>query len=161
TRVVRFDPKGKHLKDAALAAVLSYQNASAATGGEMDVVPKGGNKGAPENCVTLETAESSASKGKDKEKRKEKQGCAVAKPLLERPDLQAKPIPKDKQRMLDAFDLYLTFVTKKDTNEDQMIRMKYQRARLYYEYNHFDKAAPLFAEIADKHPKHEVGPISA
>jgi tetratricopeptide (TPR) repeat protein len=63
--------------------------------------------------------------------------------------------------MLDAFDLYLTFVTNKDTNDDQMVRMKYQRARLYYEYNHFDKAAPLFAEIADKHPKHEVGPISA
>jgi hypothetical protein len=81
TRVVRFDPKGKHLKDAALAAVLSYQNASAATGGEMSIVPKGrANNGVSENCVMLETAESSASKGKARTRRKGRRSTAVQKP---------------------------------------------------------------------------------
>ena len=34
--------------------------------------------------------------------------------------------------------------------------IKYRKARIYYEYNHFDEAAKLFEDIVEKYPKHEL-----
>ncbi|HJZ87373.1 MAG TPA: tetratricopeptide repeat protein [Polyangia bacterium] len=161
TKVVKMKPGGEYLKDAAYAAVLSYNNANAAAPdrpeAKVDTV-----KELTQDCsTTASEAETTAKKkgGKKKEKgSKEKEGCAEADKLKQYP---AKTIPPDKQKMLDAFDLYLSQVKNANENDDQMIRIKYQRARVYYEYNHFDKAAPLFADLADKHAKHELGIIAA
>ena len=47
--------------------------------------------------------------------------------------------PRDQQRLLTAFDRYLTIVT--PTSKDRAT-MEYRRARVFYEYNHFAEAAP-------------------
>jgi len=41
------------------------------------------------------------------------------------------------------------------------VTIKYRKARIYYEYNHFDEAAKLFEDIVNKHPKHELAVYSA
>ena len=41
------------------------------------------------------------------------------------------------------------------------VTIKYRKARIFYEYNHFDEAAPLFQDIVQKHPKHELAIYSA
>jgi TolA-binding protein len=169
TKVVKLNPKGEHVKEAAFAAVLSIQNGMAAQGAEATSTK--GDKIADEKCTETAADDAASStdnsaKGKGKEKgakkgkgaKDKKEGCDqdIAKQYPE------KPIPPDKQRQLEAFDTYLKYVGGNvNENDDQMIRMKYQRARVYYEFNHFTKAAPMFAEIADKHASHELGVISA
>jgi tetratricopeptide (TPR) repeat protein len=37
----------------------------------------------------------------------------------------------------------------------------YRKARIYYEYNQFEKAIPLFEQVVTKYPKHELAIISA
>src|SRR5262249_8773076 len=168
TKVVKMNPKGEHTKEAAFAAVLSYQNGAAA---QPDKEPIKGGTIADEKCTDTaaedaasDTENSAKGKGKEQTAKTEKKGKGKKEGCEQ--DLvkqyPEKPIPPDKQRMLEAFDTYLKYVpvgVKED--DDQMIRMKYQRARVYYEYNHFEKAAPMFAEIADRHASHELGVISA
>ncbi len=39
--------------------------------------------------------------------------------------------------------------------------IKYRKARIFYDYNHFDKAVPLFQDIVEKHTSHELAEFSA
>ena len=59
--------------------------------------------------------------------------------------------------MIAAFDTYIKYVP--DAPELPIIR--YRKARIYYEYNHFDEAAKLFQEVVEKHPNHELAIYSA
>ncbi len=49
--------------------------------------------------------------------------------------------------MLNAFQRYVCFVN----NSDDLPQIKYRRARIYYEANHFEQAAVLFKDIAWNH----------
>ncbi len=49
--------------------------------------------------------------------------------------------------MIAAFDTYIKYVP--DSNE--LPNIKYRKARIYYEYNHFDEAVPLFKDIVEHH----------
>ncbi len=66
-----------------------------------------------------------------------------------------KPIPKRQQKMLEAFDVYITYV--KDPEDEELVSMKFLKARLYWRYNHFDKATPMFEDLATNHLDHETG----
>ena len=59
--------------------------------------------------------------------------------------------------MIAAFDTYIKYVP----DAPELVTIKYRKARIYYEYNHFDEASPLFEDIVDKHPKHELAIYSA
>jgi TolA-binding protein len=164
TKVVKLDPKGSHAQEAAYAAVIAYQNALAAQPDKVEQ-KEGLNTvdqltkdctNAPQETPKKGKGEKTAKKDKGK---KDASGCNEAQALTEK--YKPKPIPPDRQKMLDAFDTYLGNAKARETNEDQLIRIKYQRARTFYEFNHFDEAAPLFADIADKHPKHELAIYSA
>ena len=53
--------------------------------------------------------------------------------------------------MIAAFDTYIKYVP----DSPELPNIKYRKARIYYEYNHFDEAIPLFKDIAEHH--HDVG----
>src|SRR5450432_76296 len=66
-------------------------------------------------------------------------------------------IPEYQQKMIGAFDTYLKYVP----DAKETVTIKYRKARIYYEYNHFEEAAPLFEDIVTKHQKHELAIYSA
>jgi TolA-binding protein len=68
-----------------------------------------------------------------------------------------KTIPEDYQRFLDAMALYIKYVK----NSEYLVDIKYDEARIYYEFNHFDKAIPRFKEISEKHSEHRLAIFAA
>jgi len=66
-------------------------------------------------------------------------------------------IPPKLQKMLSAFDTYVKYVP----DAPELVQIKYNRARIYYEHNRFADAAPLFDDIASKHSDHELAVYAA
>jgi TolA-binding protein len=71
--------------------------------------------------------------------------------------LQPVNIPEYQMKMIGAFDTYIKYVP----DAPELVTIKYRKARIYYEYNHFDEASKLFEDIVNKHPKHELAIYSA
>jgi tetratricopeptide (TPR) repeat protein len=71
--------------------------------------------------------------------------------------LEPLKIPEYQQKMINAFDTYLKYVP----DAKETVTIMYRRARIFYEYNHFAEAAPLFQEIVDKHCDDELAIYSA
>lgn len=69
-----------------------------------------------------------------------------------------KEIPERERKMIDAFDIYITYI--KDPTDDELVQMKFLKARLYWRYNQFDKAVPMFEDIIKHNIKHETGEYS-
>jgi tetratricopeptide (TPR) repeat protein len=59
--------------------------------------------------------------------------------------------------MVRAFNRYLCFVTE----ADEVVMVKYRRARIYYEANHYQEAAVAFRDIAMNHPNAEQAEFAA
>ncbi|MCB9555094.1 MAG: tetratricopeptide repeat protein [Deltaproteobacteria bacterium] len=76
---------------------------------------------------------------------------------LEANNLQERPISPNQQKMIAAFDTYIKYVP----NSPELVAIKYRKARIYYEHNHFKRAVDLFADIATKHSDHELALYSA
>jgi tetratricopeptide (TPR) repeat protein len=83
--------------------------------------------------------------GVDKDKQKEKD---VTKP---------RQIPEYQQKMIGAFDTYIKYVP----DAPELVKIKYRKARIFYEYNHFEEAIKLFADIVDHHVNDELAIYSA
>lgn len=84
----------------------------------------------------------------DQDKLKEREGKKKLEPL---------EIPEYQKKMIAAFDTYIKYVP----DAPELVTIKYRKARIFYEYNHFAEAAPLFGEIVQKHPKNELAIYSA
>jgi tetratricopeptide (TPR) repeat protein len=84
----------------------------------------------------------------DQEKLKEREG---------KKKIEAMEIPEYQKKMIGAFDTYIKYVP----DAPELVTIKYRKARIYYEYNHFDEAAKLFEDIVRKYPKHELSIYSA
>jgi len=61
------------------------------------------------------------------------------------------------QKMLAAFDVYIKYVP----DAPELVQIKYNRARIYYEHNRFADAAPTFDDVATNHSKHELAVYAA
>ena len=59
--------------------------------------------------------------------------------------------------MLKAFSRYICYVD----SSDDVVQIKYRRARIYYESNHFEEAAVLFKDIAFNHKDSELSEYAA
>lgn len=59
--------------------------------------------------------------------------------------------------MLNAFQRYICYVS----DNDKLPTIKYRRARIYYEANHFEQAAVLFKDIAWNHRDSELAEYAA
>jgi TolA-binding protein len=76
---------------------------------------------------------------------------------LDDKSLKPKPIPEYQQKMIAAFDTYIKYVP----DSDMLVKIKYRKARIFYEYNQFEQAVPLFKDIVDHHGKDELAVYSA
>lgn len=72
---------------------------------------------------------------------------------------EPQPIPEREQKMLNAFDVYITYI--KDPKDDELISMKFLKANMYRRYNHFAEALPMFEDIIKNHSFHETAYYSA
>ncbi len=72
-------------------------------------------------------------------------------------EFKAEKIPENWRKMIAAFDTYLKYVP----DSDMVVKIKYRKARVFYEYNHFDEAIPFFGDIVERHPKDELAIYSA
>lgn len=66
-------------------------------------------------------------------------------------------IPDDYQRFLDAMALYIKYVK----NSEYLVDIMYDEARIYYEFNHFDKAIPRFKKISEQFKEHRLAIFAA
>lgn len=69
-----------------------------------------------------------------------------------------KEIPDREMKMIEAFDVYINYI--KDPKDEELVMMKFLKARIFWRHNHFDKAVPLFEDIVQKHLEHETGEYS-
>ena len=69
------------------------------------------------------------------------------------------PVPFDKT--IRVFEKVSLIYVKDFPNGDSNVAIQYKIASLYYYYNQFDKALPMFTEIIEKHPKTKFAEYSA
>ena len=132
TKVVKMKGKGKYLKDAAYAAVISWRYAL---------------------NVQSETQDT---KRKTKKRRKGRRGKRGKK----KPEvINTKPMPISarKLKMIAAFDTYIKHVPK----SEELVSIIYRKARIYYNHNHYDQAVKHFSVIATKYADDELGEYAA
>jgi tetratricopeptide (TPR) repeat protein len=102
------------------------------------------------NALNVDDHEHEDQVKNDQEKLKEREKAGEKK-------LAALEIPEYQKKMIGAFDTYIKYVP----DAPELVTIKYRKARIYYEYNHFDEAAKLFEDIVRKYPKHELSIYSA
>lgn len=73
------------------------------------------------------------------------------------PDMKPCPIPADLQRLVASFDRYLQIVPE----SPQRPNVEYRKARVYYEFQHFAEAAPIFDHIVTAYPGTDLATYSA
>ncbi len=72
---------------------------------------------------------------------------------------EPKPIGDREKKMIDAFDIYIDYI--KNPKDEELVMMKFLKARIYWRHNHFDEAIPLFQDIVQHNLLHETGEYSA
>src|SRR5207302_5380927 len=100
------------------------------------------------NALNVDDHEQKELVENDRAKFKEKDDKKKFEPLA---------IPEYQKKMIGAFDTYIKYVP----DAPELVTIKYRKARIYYEYNHFDEAIKLFQDIVDKHSKDELAVYSA
>jgi TolA-binding protein len=68
-----------------------------------------------------------------------------------------RPIPDALQKMITAFHTY----AKVAPDAPELPAMTYREAYIYYDHDHLDRAEPLFLQIVQRYPKHELAVFSA
>ena len=137
-RVLEVDPKGEFTEDAAYASVLCYNKQYQQTFGE-------GEK-------TVKHREDKSEKGK-----KKKKDAAEPDHDAKVAEFKAKQLSPLEQGMLNAYKRYICFVP----DSEDLATIKYRRARIYYETNHFEEAAVLFKDIAFNHVASDLSVFAA
>ena len=100
------------------------------------------------NALNVDDHEQKELVEKDREEHEKKKEKKKLEPLT---------IPEYQKKMIGAFDTYIKYVP----DAPELVTIKYRKARIYYEYNHFEEASKLFEDIVNKHPKHELAVYSA
>ena len=70
-----------------------------------------------------------------------------------------KPLDPRQQKMIEAFDVYIDYI--RNPKDDELVMMKFLKARIYWRHNHFDRAIPQFEDIIRTHIRHETAEYSA
>jgi tetratricopeptide (TPR) repeat protein len=138
-KVVELNPSGEYTSDAAYAAVLCYNNLyqQQYEGRERQ---------------TREEAAAASSRGR--RGRRGRQAQEEAAPTNQYAQREFTDLERG---MLNAFQRYVCFVN----NSEDLPQIKYRRARIYYEANHYQEAAVLFKDIAWNHRDSELAEYAA
>jgi tetratricopeptide (TPR) repeat protein len=84
-------------------------------------------------------------------------GEGVDKEKSKAGEMKPRQIPEYQKKMIDAFDTYIKYVP----DAPELVKIKYRKARVFYDYNHFDEAIKLFADIVDHHVTDDLAIYSA
>lgn len=133
--VVEQNPGGEYTTDAAYAAVLCYNNLYQQ------------RFAASDRLTPEQRRERRARRGRGRRGRDEP----------EEPQFQAREFSELEEGMLNAYKRYVCFIP----DSEELPTIKYRRARIYYEANHYEEAATLFKDIAYNHPESELAEYAA
>jgi tetratricopeptide (TPR) repeat protein len=140
--VVQENPQAPEAAEAAYAAVLCYQNIYEETHkGGAD--RKGGGNGP----------------GKDTGKPTE-----AAKKAAEKEKLKPKDMTENQKGMVSAFNKYICYIkpaASDNQGQEQLVEVKYARARTYFEAQHWEEAGLGFRDIALNNSDRDVGIYAA
>lgn len=133
--VVAENPTGPEAAEAAYASVLCYQNIYEET-------HKGGadRKGSGNLPGKKESKEDKAKADAEK--------------------LKPKEMTENQKGMVSAFNRYICYIKPAQTDnagQEQLVEVKYARARTYFEAQHWDEAAIGFRDIAMNHADRDAG----
>ena len=131
-QVVELNPRGEYTTDAAYAAVLCYNNLY------------------QQQYQRREREVRSA----PARARRSRRG---AQEEPETPSLAPRDLSPQEEGMLHAFQRYVCFVP----DGDDLVTVKYRRARIYYEANRYQEASLLFKDIAWNHRDSELAVYAA
>ena len=134
-KVVELDPHGAYTSDAAYAAVLCYNNLY-----QQQYQPR----------------QTEASGGE--EEAGKKGGAGAGASAADAARFAPRAFTPLEEGMLRAFSRYVCYVDKSDAD---MAQIKYRRARIYYEANHFEEAAVLFRDVAFNYPNSDLAEYAA
>ena len=138
--VVVEDPKNEQAAEAAYASVLCYQKM-------YDQMYKG---------ATDRKGKGLGPKGADESDREAKKG--------EWEKFKPKPLTDMQKGMVNAFNRYVCYVKPQKDDKDaqeQYVEVKYGRARIYFEAQHWEEAAIAFRDVALNHSDKDAGIYAA
>jgi cellulose synthase operon protein C len=80
---------------------------------------------------------------------------------LPKPKAADKPteIPKQKMRLIEALDRYVTMVP--GDKADKLVAVMFKAGKIYYDYNHFEEALKRFDTIVTNHPSEKEAEFAA
>jgi len=140
-KVLEVDPQGEFTADAAYAAVLCYNK-------QYQLAFADSEKSVRGKAADDEAGAKKKKKGKKGASDEEEDKSAQFK---------RKAFSPMEQGMLNAFQRYVCFVP----DSEDLPQIKYRRARIYYESNHFEEAAVIFKDIAFNHANTDLGVYAA
>lgn len=140
--VVAEQPNGPDAAEAAYASVLCYQNI-------YEAMHKGG-----EDRKGMGNLPGASSGKKSEAERKAEEDTR----------LQPKQMTDNQKGMITAFNRYICYIKPAAGDaqgQEQLVEVKYARARTYFEAQHWEQAALAFREIAMEHSDKDVGIYAA
>lgn len=138
--VVEEDPNSPEAAEAAFASVLCYQNIYS------DTHKAGEDKKGMGNLPGQKNRSEAEKKAEENAK------------------LQPKPFTPAQKGMITAFNRYICYIKPAagdQAGQDQLVEVKYARARTYFEAQHWDEAGLAFKDIADHYSDKDVGIYAA
>lgn len=141
--VVQENPQAPEAAEAAYAAVLCYQNIYEET-------HKGG--------ADRKGSGNMPGKGETAKKDKDAQKAAEAEKL------KPKEMTENQKGMVSAFNKYICYIKPAQNDnqgQEQLVEVKYARARTYFEAQHWEEAALGFRDIAMNNADRDVGIYAA
>jgi tetratricopeptide (TPR) repeat protein len=135
-KVIDIDPEGKYTEDAVHAAVLAYFKVVDTSEEQADI-----------EANSIAKVEEEADEEDD-----EKDGEKVEAKIPEK-----KEIPDLHKKFIHALERYM----KHAPDGERIVDVKYNLARTYYDFNHFQEALEVFKNIAFNHGDHRLAVIAA
>jgi len=135
--VVEQNPRGEYTTDAAYAAVLCYNNLYQQRYAATDRL--------------------SPEERRERERRAQRRNRRRGREEPEEESKAPREFSELEEGMLQAFQRYVCFIP----DSDELPTIKYRRARIFYEAQHYEEAALLFKDIAYNHTDSELSEYAA
>jgi tetratricopeptide (TPR) repeat protein len=130
--VAAADGKGQFLKLSAFASVQAWEQ-------------------------IVEGGDANASPDKDKNGKPKLHDLGKIEKLEKGKAYAQEPIPDNEQKLAQACERFVKVLPK----DEDVVKVKFKEARIYFVHNHFDEAATRFAEIIQRWPNDKLGRLAA
>lgn len=141
--VTSINPQGEYTNDAAGAAVRCYIRVY-----ETDYASSEGQVGRRQEETQQQPANTNTRRGGRRGGRNQPAEATPPPPAATTNSFERRPYTQLEEGMLRAFSNYMCVAS--DNAEDLLV-IKFRRARIYYESNHFEEAALMFRDYALNH----------